>query len=49
MIEYIFPPLFLIGATIFIAVAFPQFLGLWLGSVAIVFVGYLLDKVFSKK
>ncbi len=49
MVEYIFPLLFLVGATIFIAVAFPQFLGLWLGSLTIVFVGYLLDKVFSKK
>ncbi len=49
MLEYIFPPLFLIGATIFIATVFPQFLGQWFSVMFFVGLAYLLDKLFRIK
>jgi hypothetical protein len=49
MLEYIFPPLFVIGATIFIATVFPQFLGQWFSVMFFVGLAYSLDKILRSK
>ncbi len=49
MIEYIFPTLFIVGATIFIAIAFPSQLDVWFGAMITAVGGYIFSKTLGSK